>query len=135
LWTKCDECGQMNFHREMAENLNVCPACDHHMAITPRARLAALFDGGVFVEVKTPEATADPLLFRDQKRYPERLREARKSTGEHEAMLVGLGKIGGVDTVAAAQDFRFLAGSMGIAVGNALIAAAEAAIKARARSE
>ncbi|WP_340107953.1 acetyl-CoA carboxylase, carboxyltransferase subunit beta [Pikeienuella sp. HZG-20] len=132
LWTKCDECGQMNFHREMAENLNVCPACDHHMPISPRARLSALFDGGVFAEVKTPEANADPLQFRDQKKYPERLREARRTTGEQEAMLVGLGKIGGVDTVAAAQDFSFMAGSMGVAVGNALVAAAEAAIKARA---
>lgn len=132
LWAKCEGCGQMIFHREMAEGLAVCPACDHHMAIRPRDRLAALFDGGVFVEIDIPEAPADPLHFRDQKRYPDRIREARKATGEQEAMLVGQGAIGGVVTVVAAQDFSFMAGSMGVAVGNALIAAAEAAVKAGA---
>ena len=132
LWAKCEGCGQMIFHREMAEGLSVCPSCDHHMAIRPRDRMAALFDGGVFIEVKVPEAPADPLQFRDQKRYPDRLREARKATGEHEAMLVAQGAIGGVQTIVAAQDFSFMAGSMGVAVGNALIAAAEAATKAGA---
>ncbi|MFV0475114.1 MAG: acetyl-CoA carboxylase, carboxyltransferase subunit beta [Pikeienuella sp.] len=132
LWSKCDDCGQMIFHRELAENLNVCLSCDHHMAITPRDRLTALFDNGVLVEIKTPEAKPDPLGFRDQKRYPERLREARKATGEQEAMLVAHGAIGGVAVVAAAQDFSFMAGSMGVAVGNALIAAAKEAVKRRA---
>lgn len=132
LWAKCDECGQMIFHRELADNLFVCPTCDHHMAITPRLRLTALFDNGNFREIKTPEANADPLQFRDQKKYPDRLKEARRVTGENEAMLVGRGKIGDVDTIVAAQDFSFLAGSMGIAVGNALIAAAEKAVKAKA---
>ncbi|MEX2517810.1 MAG: acetyl-CoA carboxylase, carboxyltransferase subunit beta [Paracoccaceae bacterium] len=132
LWSKCDACGQMIFHREMAESLHVCPSCDHHMSIKPRQRLAAFFDGGVFATVKTPEAATDPLQFRDQKRYPDRLREARKATGEAEAMLVAQGLLGGVTVVVAAQDFSFMAGSMGIAVGNALIAAAEAAVKAKA---
>ncbi|MEM8754034.1 MAG: acetyl-CoA carboxylase, carboxyltransferase subunit beta [Pseudomonadota bacterium] len=129
LWSKCDECGQMIFHRELAESLHVCPSCDHHMNITPRERFEALFDGGVFAEIGTPEAPADPLQFRDQKKYPDRLREARRSTGEHEAMLVAQGEIGGVTTVCAGQDFAFMAGSMGIAVGDALIAAAEQAVK------
>ena len=65
LWTKCPECGTMLFHRELAENLNVCTNCDHHLAISPRARFAALFDGGVFNEVKVPEPVADPLERRD----------------------------------------------------------------------
>ncbi len=128
LWTKCDECGQMIFHREMAESLNVCPACNHHMSITPRERFAALFDAGTFVEIPVPEATPDPLQFRDQKKYPDRMREARKKTGEHEAMLVAKGDIGAVRVVVAGQDFSFMAGSMGMAVGNALIAAAKAAV-------
>lgn len=128
LWTKCDGCGQMIFHRELADNLQVCPSCAHHMPIRPRDRLAQLFDGGAFVEIEVPEAPADPLHFRDQKRYPDRLREARKATGEHEAMLVGKGTVGGVITVIAAQDFSFMAGSMGVAVGNAMIAAAGAAV-------
>lgn len=129
LWAKCEECGQMIFHRELTENLSVCPACDHHMAITPRARFEALFDGGAFAVIDTPEALADPLHFRDQKRYPDRMRDARKKTGEKEAMLVAKGEIGAVTVIAAGQDFSFMGGSMGMAVGNAMIAAAEAAVK------
>lgn len=132
LWYKCDECGQMIFHRELYDSLHVCPSCDHHMAITPRERFQALFDGGVFVEVDVPDVSPDPLQFRDQKRYPDRLRDARKKTGENEAMLVVRGDIGGVPVVAAGQDFSFMAGSMGMAVGNALIAAAETAVNSGA---
>ena len=129
LWTKCPECGTMLFHRELADNLNVCTNCDHHLAITPRERFAALFDGGVFVEVKVPEPVADPLQFRDQKKYPERMKAAQKSTGEKEAMLVAEGEMGRTPIVACAQDFAFMAGSMGMYVGNAIIAAAERAVK------
>jgi len=129
LWTKCDSCGTMLFHRELAGSLNVCTSCGHHMAITPRARFAALFDGGVFSEVAVPAPTADPLQFRDQKKYPDRLRTAQKTTGEKEAMLVATGEIGRTPIVAAAQDFSFMAGSMGMYVGNAIIAAAETAVK------
>ena len=129
LWSKCDECGQMIFHRELAESLHVCPSCDHHMAITPRSRFEALFDGGTFAEIATPEAAADPLQFRDQKKYPDRMKEARKKTGEAEAMLVAQGDISGVTVIAAGQNFAFMGGSMGMAVGNALIAAAERAVK------
>lgn len=129
LWTKCPECGTMLFHRELADNLNVCTNCDHHMAITPRARFTALFDAGVFKEVAVPEPITDPLHFRDQKKYPERMKAAQKSTGEKEAMLVAEGEIGRTPIVAAAQDFSFMGGSMGMYVGNAIIAAAERAIK------
>ena len=94
LWVKCDNCGTMLFHRELADNLNVCSNCGHHLAITPRERFQALFDGGVFVEVPVPKPTADPLGFKDQKRYPDRLREARKKTGSEEAMLVAEGELG-----------------------------------------
>ena len=128
LWRACAECGQMIFHRELTDNLYVCPACDHHMGISPRERFAALFDAAAYAEIETPEAPLDPLQFRDQKRYPDRMKEARRKTGEHEAMLVAKGDIGGLPVVAAAQDFSFMGGSMGIAVGNALIAAAEAAV-------
>ncbi|MDR9485261.1 MULTISPECIES: acetyl-CoA carboxylase, carboxyltransferase subunit beta [Sediminimonas] len=129
LWSKCDECGTMLFHRELKDNLNVCTNCGHHMAITPRARFAALFDGGAFATVKVPEPMADPLHFRDQKKYPDRLRAAQKTTGEKEAMLVATGEIGRTPIVAAAQDFSFMGGSMGMYVGNAIIAAAEQAVK------
>ncbi len=129
LWKKCDECGTMLFHRELSENLNVCTNCDHHMAITPRARFEALFDGGIFVEVDVPEPLADPLHFKDQKKYPERMKAAQKKTGEKEAMLVAEGEIGRTPIVATAQDFSFMGGSMGMYVGNAIIAAAERAVE------
>ncbi len=129
LWTKCDECGTMLFHRELSQNLNVCTSCGHHMNIAPRARFQALFDGGTFTEVAVPAPKVDPLHFRDQKRYPDRLKAAQKATGEKEAMLVATGEVGRTPIVAAAQDFSFMAGSMGMYVGNAIIAAAEQAVK------
>ena len=129
LWTKCDDCGTMLFHRELSDNQNVCTSCGHHMSITPRARFKALFDGGIFTEVAVPEPLADPLQFRDQKKYPERMKAAQKSTGERDAMLVATGEIGRTPIVAAAQDFSFMGGSMGMYVGNAIIAAAEEAVK------
>ncbi|GMG82920.1 acetyl-CoA carboxylase, carboxyltransferase subunit beta [Paralimibaculum aggregatum] len=129
LWAKCEACGQMIFHRELADNQNVCPGCNHHMAIAPRPRFNAFFDGGLFTEVEVEEPIADPLSFRDEKRYSDRLKEARRRTGEHEAMLVGIGKLYGLEVVAAAQDFSFMAGSMGLHVGNAMLAAARAAVE------
>ena len=129
LWSKCDECGTMLFHRELSGNLNVCTQCGHHMAITARERFDALFDGGIFTEVEVPAPTADPLHFRDQKKYPERMKGAQKKTGEKEAMLVAEGEIGRTPIVAACQDFSFMGGSMGMYVGNAIIAAAERAVK------
>ncbi|QFT58452.1 Acetyl-coenzyme A carboxylase carboxyl transferase subunit beta [Sulfitobacter sp. THAF37] len=129
LWTKCDDCGTMLFHREVSENLNVCTNCGHHMPITPRDRFRALFDGGVFTDIKVPVPPTDPLQFRDQKRYPDRLKAAQRETGETEAMLVSTGEIGRTPIVAACQDFSFMAGSMGMYVGNAVIAAAQEAVK------
>ncbi len=131
LWSKCDECGTMLFHRELKEALNVCTSCGHHMGITPRERFAALFDGGIFTEVAVPQPVDDPLKFRDQKRYPDRLRAAQKKTGERDAMLVVEGEIGRTPIVAAGQDFTFMGGSMSMYVGNAIIAAAERAIEKR----
>jgi acetyl-CoA carboxylase carboxyl transferase subunit beta len=132
LWTKCPECGTMLFHRELKDNLNVCTSCDHHMAITPRDRFTALFDGGIFTEVKIPEPFADPLHFRDQKKYPDRMKAAQKASGEKDAMLVAEGEIGRTPVVAVGQDFSFMGGSMGMYVGNAIIAAAQAAVQRKA---
>ena len=129
LWTTCPECGTMLFHRELSDNLNVCINCDHHLAITPRERFSALFDGGIFSEVEVPAPVADPLHFKDQKKYPDRMKAAVKQTGETEAMLVAEGEIGRTPIVAAAQDFSFMGGSMGMYVGNAIIAAAERAVE------
>jgi acetyl-CoA carboxylase carboxyl transferase subunit beta len=129
LWIKCPECGSMLFHRELSDNLNVCTNCDHHMAITPRERFAKLFDGGTFTEVSVPAPIEDPLKFKDQKKYPERMKAAQKATGEKEAMLVAEGEMGRTPIVAACQDFSFMGGSMGMYVGNAIIAAAQRAVE------
>lgn len=129
LWQKCDECGTMLFHRELSDNLNVCTNCDHHMAIGARDRLTALFDLGLFKEVEVPEPVADPLHFKDQKKYTDRIKDARKKTGERDAMLVAEGDIGRTKAVVAVQDFSFMGGSMSMYVGNAIIAAAERAIE------
>ncbi|MEC9199701.1 MAG: acetyl-CoA carboxylase, carboxyltransferase subunit beta [Pseudomonadota bacterium] len=128
LWTKCESCGTMLFHRELSDNQNVCTSCGHHMAITPRDRFKHLFDGGIFAEIDVPEPITDPLHFRDQKKYPDRMKAAQKKTGEKEAMLVAEGEIGRTPIVAAAQDFTFMGGSMGMYVGNAIIAGAERAV-------
>jgi len=129
LWTKCDDCGTMLFHRELSDNQNVCTNCDHHMPITARERFKALFDGGIFSEVDVPAPVADPLHFKDQKKYPDRMKAAVKKTGEKEAMLVAEGEILRTPIVAAAQDFSFMGGSMSMYVGNAIIAAAERAVE------
>lgn len=129
LWSKCPECGTMLFHRELTENLGVCTSCDHHMAISARDRLTALFDDGVFTEVDVPMPTPDPLSFRDQKKYPDRLKAAQRETEEKEAMLVAEGMIERTPIVAACQDFSFMGGSMGMYVGNAVVTAANRAVE------
>ena len=129
LWLKCDDCGQMIFHRDFRENLHVCPNCSHHMQIGPRDRFATLYDNATFETIDYPEPVADPLHFRDQKRYSDRMRDARRKTGEQEAIIVAAGTIHGLPTVCAAHDFSFMGGSMGMAVGNALLKAAESAVE------
>ncbi|KQI67949.1 acetyl-CoA carboxyl transferase [Loktanella sp. 3ANDIMAR09] len=129
LWTKCDDCGTMLFHRELADNLNVCGNCGNHMPIGARDRLLSLFDGGIYTEVAVPEPVTDPLNFRDQKKYTDRLRDARRKTGEKDAMLVAEGEMGRTPVVVAVQDFSFMGGSMSMYVGNAIIAGAERAIE------
>ena len=132
LWVKCAACDQMIFHRELDANLKVCPHCGHHMRIAVRERLAALFDEGAFQEIEPPKAVVDPLKFRDRKRYTERLRDAQTATGAREtggdAAIVAHGTIGGMRVVVAAFDFSFMGGSMGIAVGEAFVAAARLAV-------
>ena len=128
LWLKCPDCSQMIFHRELAESQEVCPYCSHHMRITPKARFEGLFDNGAFAEIVPPDPVVDPLGFRDEKRYTDRLKEARKATGRMDAILIGKGDILGVKTVAAASDFSFMAGSMGAAVGDAILEGAKTAI-------
>tara|TARA_A100001011_G_scaffold393887_1_gene484945 strand:- start:147 stop:1034 length:888 start_codon:yes stop_codon:yes gene_type:complete len=129
LWTKCDACGTMLFHRELFDALNVCNGCQHHMYISPRQRFTNLFDGGLFTEIEMIQPSEDPLNFKDKKKYADRIKETRKKTGENEAMLVVEGNLGRSKVVIAGQDFKFMGGSMGRSVGNAIIAGIRRAIK------
>ena len=132
LWHKCRNCGAMLYAKEFDENLRVCPTCDHHERIGPDIRFAQLFDGGDHVRVAVPAVPEDPLHFRDQKRYVDRLKAARTATGETEAMTVAQGSIEGVEAVVAVQNFAFMGGSMGLGVGEAFLAGTRAAVAARA---
>jgi len=129
LWTKCPACGQMLFHRELEANLNVCHACGHHMRIDAKRRMGVLFDKGEYTRIELPKPVVDPLKFRDSKRYVDRLKEAQAVHGPNrDAILVAHGKIGGNDAVVAVFEFGFMAGSMGIAVGEAIVAASRLAV-------
>ena len=132
LWNKCPNCGQMIFAKELEANQHVCPKCDHHLRIGAKQRFAALFDGGEYQTIELPDVLQDPLGFRDTKRYPERLKDARAKTGLRDAITVAHGSLTGHDVVAAVQNFSFMGGSMGMAAGEALIAAATLAINQRA---
>ncbi len=130
LWTKCPSCSEMLFTKEYEDNLHVCPRCDHHGRIGADARLALLMDAG-FKLLPAPRVKEDPLKFKDTKRYPDRLKVARAATPHSDAFTAALGAIEGQPCVVGAQDFAFMGGSMGMAVGSAFVMAAQAAIKAR----
>ena len=118
----------MIFHTELAEAKKVCPHCGHHMRATAAERLAWTFDDGHFTRIDLPKALADPLKFRDQKRYADRLREARDKMKQDDAILVAHGLLGGHKAVVAAMEFGLMGGSMGSAVGDGLVAAAKLAV-------
>jgi acetyl-CoA carboxylase carboxyl transferase subunit beta len=128
LWHKCPSCAQMVFLKEYEENLSVCPRCGHHGRIGPDERFNQLFDGGVFTPMAVPDVREDPLKFRDSKKYSDRIKTARANTGEQDALINASGTIEGFKAVVGVQDFAFMGGSMGLAVGAAFVAGVEAAI-------
>ena len=128
LWFKCSSCGAMLFHRDLQQNMHVCPQCNFHMKIAPRERLRIMFDNGQYQLIELPKTPSDPLKFRDSKRYTDRLKDAQAKTGNQDAIMVAHGEIGGLPVVVAALDFTFIGGSMGVAVGEGFIAAARLAI-------
>ncbi len=131
LWVKCRNCGQMIFAKDFQASLSVCTHCNHHERIGPAERFSQLFDDAHFNKLALPGVNEDPLKFKDSKKYLDRLKDARESTGESDAVAVATGTIGGHDTVVAVQDFSFMGGSMGMAVGEAFITAARAAVERR----
>jgi acetyl-CoA carboxylase carboxyl transferase subunit beta len=131
LWIKCPETGEMVFHRDLEANLWVIPSSGHHMRMPARKRLESLFDEGNYTRLEAPDVTIDPLKFRDSKRYTDRLKDARAKTGEEEAIHVAQGKVNGMDMTAAVQDFDFVGGSLGMAVGEAILSGMMKAVEAK----
>jgi acetyl-CoA carboxylase carboxyl transferase subunit beta len=128
LWHKCAKCGTMVFLKEWEENYRVCPRCDFHDRIGPNARFAQVFDAARYAIIPAPEVREDPLRFRDSKRYTDRLKAARSATNERDALINARGRIDGHKVVVGVQDFAFMGGSMGVAVGAAFVAGVRAAI-------
>jgi len=128
LWHKCRNCDAMIFSKEWEENGFVCPRCDHHDRIGVRKRLEQILDPG-FTILPSPQVREDPLKFRDSKRYTDRIRSARQQTGQQDALVNAMGTIEGGKVVVGVQDFAFMGGSMGLAVGSAFVAGTQAAIE------
>ena len=128
LWHKCQKCGTMVFVKEWEENYSVCPRCNFHDRIGPTKRFEQLLDAAKYEILPAPEVREDPLRFKDTKRYTDRLKAARAANGERDALVNARGKIDGHKVVIGVQDFAFMAGSMGVAVGAAIVAGIRAAI-------
>ena len=122
MWVKCPESGQMVFYKDLEANQFVVPGSDFHMRMTAEQRLKLTFDDGKFEKVALPTVPLDPLKFRDGRRYVDRLKDAKSETALDDAVLVAVGTLDGTPIVAAAQDFKFMGGSLGMAAGEAVIA-------------
>jgi acetyl-CoA carboxylase carboxyl transferase subunit beta len=131
LWHKCGKCGTMVFVKEWEENYNVCPRCNFHDRIGPAKRFEQLFDAAEYEVLAAPEVREDPLRFRDSKRYTDRLKAARAANGERDALVNARGKLDRQKVIIGVQDFAFMGGSMGTAVGAAFVAGIRAAIADR----
>ena len=129
LWIKCPDSGQMVFHKDVEANLFVIPGSEHHLKMGSKARLTQMFDGGTFEEIAIREMPTDPLKFRGKDRYIDKLKEARSNTGLPDAVKVGYGKVDGLPVTIGAHDMDFIAGSLGMAAGEAVITGLETAAK------
>ncbi|WP_409432378.1 acetyl-CoA carboxylase, carboxyltransferase subunit beta [Litorimonas sp. RW-G-Af-16] len=127
LWIKCPKSGEMVFSADLPGLLHVTPA-GHHMRIGPDMRMDYTFDNSEYIEVSIPSVAKDPLKFKDDQKYTDRLKKARAKTGDDDAMSIGVGRIHGIETVVLVQNFAFMGGSLGMAAGEGLIAAAEHAV-------
>ena len=128
LWRKCTGCGEMIFHRDLQAADNVCPQCGHHMRLGARDRFARLFDNGGYDVLANPDVPQDPLRFRDDKRYSDRLKEYRTRTSQPDALLAARGTLDGMPVMIAVQSFEFMGGSLGLATGAALVSAMQTAV-------
>ncbi|MDZ4866294.1 MAG: acetyl-CoA carboxylase, carboxyltransferase subunit beta [Alphaproteobacteria bacterium] len=131
LWRKCPSCNGMIFHRDLEAAQYVCMHCDHHLKINASQRMKYLFDDAAWDTIALPDVPIDPLKFKDEKRYADRLREARSKTGQQDALQAARGNVAGVRTTVAVQSFDFMGGSLGMAVGEGLVASMRAALDHR----
>jgi acetyl-CoA carboxylase carboxyl transferase subunit beta len=127
LWVKCPSCAQLIYKKDLEQNLSVCPRCSHHFRMTAAERLASLFDEGAYTEHFAALTSTDPLQFTDTKPYRERLEKTRAATGLKDAVIVATGRLDGLEVVAAAMEYAFIGGSMGVVVGEKLARAVEMA--------
>lgn len=132
LWQKCTSCEAMLFHRDLETSHNVCYHCGHHLRLSVKDRLEMMFDDGKYESLALPKVETDPLKFKDRKKYTDRIKEAQSKTGLKEAITVARGKMGGLPVVVAAFNFRYMGGSMSAVVGEAIVMAAQTAIKDKA---
>jgi acetyl-CoA carboxylase carboxyl transferase subunit beta len=132
LWVKCPETGQLVFHKDVEANQWVIPGSNYHMRMGAAARMKSIFDGEHWFDIAVPEVPADPLKFRDERRYVDRLKDARAKTGMNDAIKLGFGRLDGLPVVVAVQDFDFMGGSLGMAAGEAVIKGLDTAVEKRA---
>src|ERR1700746_591940 len=128
LWVKCPETGQLVFYKDLEANQFVIPSSNYHMRMGGAPRLAGLLDGGQYAEIEIPEVPVDPLKFRDERRYTERLKDARAKTGLNDAIKLGFGRLERMPVVIGVQEFDFMGGSLGMAAGEAVIKGMETAV-------
>jgi acetyl-CoA carboxylase carboxyl transferase subunit beta len=128
LWVKCNGCEQMVYHKDLKETLSVCPTCSYHMKMSARQRLNWILDEETILEINTPQTILDPLKFKDNKRYTDRLKVSKEKTQNKDAIIIASGQIGGNNAVVVTLDFNFMGGSMGVSVGEGFLAAAKEAV-------
>lgn len=131
LWVKCPECDAIIYQKDLVKSLSVCTKCSHHFRLTARERLLTLFDGEHWVEQDATLQSTDPLEFTDTKPYRDRLSASRASTGLADAIIVGVGRIEGIEAVAAAMEYAFIGGSMGVVMGEKIVRGIETALERR----
>ena len=129
MWLPCPKCGTLMYRKDLHNHLNVCTKCDYHLFLQTNDRFESLFDDGKFSKIELTQVKEDPLNFKDLKKYKDRLSQYRNATNSQDAIEVAFGKVGNMNTVIASFNFEFMGGSMGTFVGEAIIKAAETAVK------
>ncbi len=132
LWIKCPDSGQLVFYKDVEANQFVIPGSNYHMRMGAVARLKSIFDNETWYDVALPDVAADPLKFRDERKYVDRIKDARTKTGLNDSVKVGYGKLEGQGVVVTVQDFDFMGGSLGMAAGEAIVRGFELAIEKHA---